>query len=73
MRTIVDLPEQDLRAIKQLAQQQNTSQAEMLRRAVRLYLETCRQEIEPLAFGIRHGREDGMAYQQALREEWEAR
>lgn len=72
MRTIVDLPETDLKAIKTLAKRHNISQAETLRRAVRLYLETNRQQgPDAAAFGLWTGREDGQAYQDALREEWE--
>ncbi|MDX1655180.1 MAG: CopG family transcriptional regulator [Candidatus Competibacteraceae bacterium] len=72
MRTIVDLPEPDLQAIKALARREKTSQAELLRRAVRLYLETCRQEeVDPQVFGIWQGRVDGLGYQQSLRDEWE--
>ncbi len=71
MRTIVDLPEQDLQAIKDMARRENTSQAEMLRRAVRLYLETRREQVDPHVFGIWHGRQDGVGYQQALRDEWD--
>lgn len=71
MRTIVDLPEKDLNAIKALAKRENISQAEAVRRAVHCYLEADR--VEPLdeAFGLWGCREDGLAYQHTLRDEWE--
>jgi len=70
MRTIVDLPDEDLQAVKALARHAQVSQAEVLRRAVRLYLETTRPELDPEAFGLWQGREDGVIYQRALRDEW---
>ena len=70
MRTIVDLPEQELKAVKALARRENLSQAEILRRAVRLYLESQRHELEPQAFGLWGCRTDGLAYQESLRDEW---
>ncbi|MEX0732463.1 MAG: CopG family transcriptional regulator [Aquisalimonadaceae bacterium] len=71
MRTIIDLPEKDLRAIKAFAKRERISQAEALRRAVRCYLEAVRGEPIEAAFGLWAGREGGLAYQRALRAEWE--
>ena len=72
MRTIVDLPEDTLRALKALARQQNLSQAEAIRRAVRIYLEENRPEPDAEAFGLWAGRTEGLAYERERREEWEA-
>lgn len=71
MRTIVDLPENEFKAVKALAKRENVSQAEVLRRAVHLYLKTCTSEVDPQVFGIWRGGPDGLAYQQRLRDEWE--
>lgn len=71
MRTIIDLPEDELRAVKALAKREKLSQAEIVRRAVRLYLETRPPEIDPQAFGLWRGRSDGLSYQQQVRDEWE--
>lgn len=71
MRTIVDLPDGDLKAIKSLAKQQKVSQAEAIRRAVRVYLEANRgEQPDAAAFGLWARRENGLAYQQTLRDEW---
>ena len=72
MRTIVDLSEEDLKAIKSLAKRQKVSQAETIRRAVRDYLEVNRgEQPDAAAFGLWAGREDGLVYQQMIRDEWE--
>jgi len=70
MRTVVDLPEEDLKAVKALARRDKVSQAEAIRRAVKAYLATSRPEPDPTAFGLWAGRTEGLHYQEALREEW---
>lgn len=71
MRTVVDLSEEQLKALKALAKRDNISQAEAIRRAVRTYLaaQPAPDKQSP-AFGIWHGRKEGLQYQQALRNEW---
>lgn len=71
MRTIVDLPEKDLKAIKALAQREKISQAEAIRRAVRGYLlSRPSPDRDSAAFGLWAGRKDGLDYQQTIRQEW---
>ncbi len=71
MRTIVDLPDKDLKAIKALAKREHISQAEAIRRAVRDYLASRPAPDRTLpAFGAWSGRDDGVDYQHKLREEW---
>lgn len=71
MRTVVDLPDDQLRAIKALAKRQNISQAEAIRRAVGAYLAIqSAPDRESPAFGLWRGRPDGLRYQQDLRDEW---
>lgn len=71
VRTIVDIPEPELKAIKSLAKRERISQAEAVRRAVRHYLATHRAQLTDQAFGLWAGRRDGLAYQEDLRDEWE--
>lgn len=72
MRTIIDLPERQLDALERISKGRKLSRAELIRRAVDLYL----AEHAPAAvaaFGLwrRAGaREDGLAYQRRLRKEW---
>lgn len=71
MRTIVDLPEDQVEALKRLSKQARLSRAELMRRAVADYLQ--RHDAEPFesAFGIwKEKTRDGVAYQRELREEW---
>lgn len=70
MRTIVDLPEKDLQAVKALARREKVSQAEAIRRAVKAYLASNQPGLPEDAFGLWADRPDGVAYQRALREEW---
>lgn len=70
MRTIVDLPEKDLQAIKALAKRENVSQAEAIRRAVKVYLARNQPELPDDAFGLWADRPEGVTYQRELREEW---
>ena len=74
MRTIVDLPEEELRALKAAAKRDEVSQAEAIRRAIRAYLASRpAPDRESPAFGLwadRQDRQEGVAYQRALRDEW---
>ena len=72
MRTVIDIPDKDLGAIKAMARRERISQAEAIRRAVRSYIEAqSKGPIDTAAFGIWSDREDGLVYQQALRDEWQ--
>jgi len=71
MRTIVDLPEEELRALKAAAKRDEVSQAEAIRRAIRAYLAARpAPDRESPAFGLWADRQEGVAYQRALRDEW---
>lgn len=70
MRTIIDLPEKELQAIKALAKRERISQAEAIRRAVRQYLDAHPPQPSEEAFGVWANRCDGLSYQEALRQEW---
>lgn len=71
MRTIIDLPDTDVRRLDALAQHEHCSRAALIRRAVEAFLArrgTGGQDDE--AFGLWAGREDGLDYQRQLRGEW---
>lgn len=72
MRTVVDLPEEQLKAIKALAKRDRISQAEAIRRAIRSYVDAqhAPDEQSP-AFGLWSGRDEGLQYQRAFRNEWD--
>lgn len=71
MRTIVDLPEEQIAALKQLSKQSKLSRAELLRLAVGEYLQDHCADRTDNAFGIWRGQApDGLDYQRQLRQEW---
>ena len=70
MRTIVDLPDEQLNALAEVCKRDQISRAEAVRRAVAAYLETRRAD-DASSFGLWRGRADGLEYQRALRDEWD--
>jgi metal-responsive CopG/Arc/MetJ family transcriptional regulator len=71
MRTIVELPDQQIEALKAMSEQQGLSRAELMRRAVAEYLEHHQLASSEEAFGLWKERcKDGVEYQQHLRQEW---
>lgn len=71
MRTLIDIPEDQLQTLNQLARRQQVSRAELIRRAVRKYLKSQMPLAEDEAFGLwKETAEDGLAYQRRLRDEW---
>ena len=72
MRTIVDLPDDQIAALKALAERNGLSRTELVRRAVAVYLEQRRVPAGDAAFGLWRKRdEDGLDYQERLRREWD--
>jgi metal-responsive CopG/Arc/MetJ family transcriptional regulator len=69
MRTLVDLPEEQIKSLDKLADGEGISRAEAIRRAVARYLGE-KQKPKSSAFGLLKGREvDGLALQKNLRED----
>jgi predicted transcriptional regulator len=72
MRTVVDLPDEQIEPLKALAEQMRLSRAELVRRAVADYLRRHRLAADDAAFSLWRDRgEDGVAYQERLRSEWD--
>jgi metal-responsive CopG/Arc/MetJ family transcriptional regulator len=71
MRTIVDLPEEQLRALAEICEQEKISRAEAVRRAVAAYASRHAAGHADQAFGLWRGRGvDGLSYERRLRREW---
>lgn len=71
MRTIVDLPEQDIQTLDGLCAREHISRAEAVRRAVSGYLKTHRAGDDNVAFGMwKERKQDGLRYQYDIRDEW---
>jgi metal-responsive CopG/Arc/MetJ family transcriptional regulator len=71
MRTLVDIPEDELEELKLLSRSRKVSRAELIRQAVAGFLAENRAGLED-SFGIWHKRGvDGVKYQEKVRSEWE--
>ena len=71
MRTIIDLPEDQVTRLAAVCQREGFSRAEAVRRAVADYLDAKRVSERGDVFGIwRERKPDGVDYEQALRQEW---
>lgn len=73
MRTLIDIPEQQIKELKNLCQAQGLSRAEIIRRAITVYISQ-HQKKDSDAFGLwkqkNQTTEDGLQYQKKLRDEW---
>ena len=71
MRTIIDLPQNQVDALAIISDREGLSRAELIRQAIALYLDSCSPEGED-AFGLWKGRAlDGRDYEDELRAEWQ--
>jgi metal-responsive CopG/Arc/MetJ family transcriptional regulator len=71
MRTIIDLQDHQIRELAVLCQQTRLSRAELIRRAVDEFLQQHGHDRDDSAFGLWKDRvEDGLEYQQRIRDEW---
>ena len=71
MRTIIDLPPEQLQQLAEFCRRRDLSRAEAVRRAVAMLL--AEESLKPgEAFGLWKGRGvEGVSYQQSRRDEWE--
>ena len=74
MRTIIDLPEDQLQALDGICRREDISRAEAIRRAVALLVRHRGAGASGIAFGLWRGKRriDGLRYQERLRGEWRA-
>ena len=71
MRTLVDIPAEDLELVNGVAKKLDISRAELVRRAISSYLASHRADSAAEAFGIWRDRPiDGLEYQERMRAEW---
>ena len=71
MRTIVDLPDKQIEALKRMGEFANASRAELVRLAVAEYLARHLPAQDDSAFGLwKKRKSDGVDYQQRVRDEW---
>jgi hypothetical protein len=72
MRTIIELPHDQLEALDVICRTEDISRAEAIRQAVTLLVKERGAAASGLAFGLWRGQRpvDGVRYQQRLRREW---
>ena len=71
MRTLVDLPETDVRALDDIGHRHGASRAKIIRQAISEYLARTGGGDMEAAFGLWRDRAvDGLAYQAKARAEW---
>ena len=74
MRTIVDLPADQVESLDMWCRREGVSRAEAVRRAVSEHLRKHHTTGAERAFGVwRSDPEDGLSYQDRLRSEWDSR
>ena len=74
MRTIIDIPEEQIKILDALRQKQQMSRAAIIRQAIKDYLDSHSKDRQAYhqAFGLWSGKQiNSVEYQQKLREEWE--
>ena len=72
MRTIVDIPEQELEKLRLICEQEEISRAEAIRRALGLYTEQYPKKELGSAFGLWKDRcLEGLAYEDQVRTDWD--
>ena len=71
MRTLVDIPEDDITALDEVRLRRRVSRSAVIREAVRDYLGRNRKPDTDIGFGLwGKGAGDGVEYQRRLRSEW---
>jgi len=71
MRTIIELPQEQLDALDGICRREQISRAEAVRQAVALLVEQKCGAMRTSAFGLWRDRGiDGLTYQQRIRSEW---
>ena len=70
MRTLVDIPDRQIKDLTAICETEKVSRAEVIRQAIASYIEK-KKPATVDAFGLWKGRKvDGLAYQEQVRSEW---
>ena len=70
MRALVDIPDDQIRALARIGDKQNLSRAALVRRAIADLIATEGALSASNGFGLWNRREDGLAYENRIRGEW---
>ncbi len=72
VRTIIDLPEDQLQELSEICRRDGISRAEAIRQAVAVHVQRQRRAGPSPAFGLWHARKlNALVYERRLRREWE--
>jgi len=72
MRTIIDLPDDQIKALGLISEKEHLSRAELIRRAVSSYLKKQQDIPQDEAFGLwKNRKQDGLNYQRQIRKDWQ--
>lgn len=70
MRTLVDIPDRQIKGLAAICKAEKVSRAELIRQAISAYLEK-KKPTAVEAFGLwKDRRVDGLEYQEQVRSEW---
>jgi len=70
MRTLIDIPEKQIKALTAISQAEKVSRAEVIREAIAHYLDMKIPQSDE-AFGLwKDDKVDGLTYQEQVRAEW---
>lgn len=74
MRTLIDITNEQVKALKEFCAKESISRAEAIRRAIDEFLSAKLPLNDNRAFGLwKNKKIDGLKYQQRLRSEWDSR
>ena len=71
MRTILEIPNEKIKALDHICQKESISRAELIRRAIDRYLSEAAKEGVEKSFGIwKHRKINSLKYEKIMRAEW---
>lgn len=71
MRTVIDIPDDQIEALRQISERANASRAEVIRRAIADYVARQEPDVGDDAFGVWQERKgDALEIEDAIRSEW---
>jgi metal-responsive CopG/Arc/MetJ family transcriptional regulator len=70
MRALIDIPDDQVEALAEMAKNEKVSRAELIRRAIADLVASRTAISKSAAFGLWGAKEDGLAYEDRIRSEW---
>jgi metal-responsive CopG/Arc/MetJ family transcriptional regulator len=70
VRALIDIPDEQVEALAEIAKKEKVSRAELIRRAIADLVASEATTSKSAAFGLWGANEDGLAYEDRIRSEW---